>query len=657
MAFQIGGFAFGGDSRPRAEAIAQELSGLPAATVEQIFDSVQAVYPGRLMDMQKSMAVRDPLTKVLPALQMFGMYDGIKDRGGFATVSNDVMRRMARKCQPIAAIIQTRCNQVGAFARVPNSRTDSGFKIVMRERKAKPTPIAEAKIEALQRAIMRCGITEPNFEDGEHTFSHFLRMVTRDSLILDAQCFEIRPGQNAKKWPVARWQAVDAALIRKVEPELYKDKGLVEGSRGEAARYVQFVNGKVEAEYTHWEMAYGIRNPVTDIACLGYGISELEMLIDIVTATLFATEYNKAYFTQNSVPAGILSVVGNMSEEQLMAFRQQWEAQIKGPGNYWKTPIIAVRDGSGVNYTPFKQAGSNDMSFHLWLQYLTTIACAVFCIHPEEIGLQAWSPGHASIGNESSPVARLKHSEDKGLVPIFTSLADVFNEMIIYRIDPDFEFEWQNLSEFDEMADMQYRQTRVSSFTTINEERKEMDLEELKGPWYNEVLNPLVFSAQQAEQQMAMQQEQQAQMMAMQQPQPGDEDIQGAMEGQGNGQEFAPGQDGQPDQGGPPQGGGGAANAKAMMMSQANAGSRSGATSTGKKNPVVRKSLADIRWGRRICNLPIAKSVADTLMVNGIDFVGDLYLHSRGDLRELVGTKGVADINEGLQAKGYKTIC
>jgi hypothetical protein len=458
---------------------------------------------------------QDPNTKFNTVFDFMQMYpEGVKQKSQYTAITFDLLKQMASHCAPVAGVIRTRANQVAAYGKAQDNRNEAGFKIRLRDKRKSPSTAAEEKIYQLQLGIERCGLVDPDPRLREHTFDHFLRILTRDSLRYDAMAFEVRPGRNSTRYPAVRWQAVDATQIRFVEPDLFETKH-GDGPQGLPYVYCQWRDEKVIAEYTDNELAYGIRTPSVDPKTMGYGTSELEELIDIVSSFVFGISYNKNYFTQNSVPPGILALQGNFSENTIKAFRQNWEMQLKGVQNIWRTPIIGVPDGGGVNYIPFRQS-ARDMEYHQWMMFLTAWVCAIFQIDPTELGFSPYSTKASSIGSEASPTSRLQHSEDKGLIPLLASIASLINAKIIWQIDPDFIFEWVGLKQYDAMAEAQLFQIRLGTVNTVNEIRSEMDLKPLKSDSgeYDTVLNPMVVQLINSGKQEEMQQQMQAQGMA-----------------------------------------------------------------------------------------------------------------------------------------------
>jgi len=443
----------------------------------------------------KSLASRAPLTRN-DDFMFLSPWQGIRIAQTASGLSADTLRLMADRNPVIAAIIATRCNQCAAFCQLPESRTDVGFRIALRNRERQPTADEKREMREIEDMILECGFAEAEDIRPDITFDQCVRALVRDSLTLDAAVMEIIPGLNRRKYPVIAFQPIDAAQIYLTEPTKYVPRR----SRSESVIVaVQMQRGEIVAEYAREDIAYGIRNPSTSQMRQGYGTSELEWLVKIVSCILFGLDYNEAVFTKSAIPPGVLSISGKFSPEMLDAFKREWRAQIEGPGNYWRTPIVATTDGQGVNFVRFRDS-NRDMEFHQFLAFLTTVACSVYNIHPEEIGMESWAPQRAAL-NQPSPVARIEASVDRGLKPLLKMLANQINKKIIWQMYPDrkYIFRWVNIDPADEERELRLAGMRLQQGLTLpRHEIAALDLEQHE---YADVpMNTYMFQAWQAAQ-------------------------------------------------------------------------------------------------------------------------------------------------------------
>ena len=405
-------------------------------------------------------------------------YVGTKSKPG--AIGYAVLRSMATRAKPVAAIIQTRLNQVVRYTHRPSYTGDTGFRVVLKDKDKEPTATELRRGKEIEEAILHTGFL-PN-KKRKDNFDMFLRKIIRDSLVLDAMTFEV---VYNRKGDVVEWWAVDGSTIDMVtdqatihaNPVVYqpitKDGKAHEGE----IAYVQKYNGNVYAEFTEDELAYAIRNPRTDIRYALFGLSELEILVETVTGLLNSEAYNNAYFSHSNLPQGILEIVGQYEDEHLEAFKRHWEALVSGAVGKWKVPVMALQEGQGLKFTPFKQS-AKDMEFHQWLEFLTNVACAVYQVDPAEIGFKSWSGGGGKgVINSEAEASRLDHSQDKGFFPLMQFIANTINSELIDKIESDFVFEWVGLNDQNQDHLDQKRNERLTlGYTTINEERRQDNL-------------------------------------------------------------------------------------------------------------------------------------------------------------------------------------
>jgi hypothetical protein len=459
----------------------------------------------------------------------FSYMESLSHRDRPSMLSYDQLRIMAMRTDVINAILQTRINQVASFSQPVPDRYGIGYGIVMRNGRAPGSRAAGAMIERLMQEVQYCGM--PGM--GRDNFETFLRKFTRDSLIYDQACAEIIPRRNGMP---AFFEAVDASTIRiaavaqnssdskghkisDLDPQTpfqqalqqyHQDLLVSQNGQQVPAKYVQLINGTVRATYAEDELFFGIRNPRTDLNVGGYGMSELETLVGVITSYLYAEEYNRRIFSQGSIPKGILNLKGDITDEQLKAFRREWSTLVAGVQNAWKTPVLNAEDIDYINL----QTANKDMEYMQWIQFLVRVAAAIYLIDPAEInfdmprGLDGTNPMI-----ESSNEAKLRASKDRGLAPLLRFIQRAINEMYVYRIDPDFEFRSVGLDARTIEQQQSVAIQGVQSYRTLNEVRAMEDLPPL--PLGDTPLNPTYVGMVQAQQQMQMQMQ-----MAAQQGQP-----------------------------------------------------------------------------------------------------------------------------------------
>lgn len=477
------------------ESEAGKFAGLDISKAQKV-----ALSGGKVLDVQDP---RDqvPVTKFYDPLFVLD-YLQFKTKNASWALSYQLLRKISYRNGVIASIINTRINQCGLFATpyiMPNDRI--GYTIQPKNRKFQfmlkqadpnkkvPNMTTEEvqTIMEISEFIENCGSVETRLKDPQRdTFGTFLRKITRDSLTFDQLCFEIVKDPNTGK-PSA-FYAVDSGTIRLSDPKTRIEKGIY---------YVQFIDGNLYTAYGYDEMAFAVRNPTTDIKANGYGISEIEMALNYISAQIYGEEYNKKFFTQGSTPKGIINIKGgNVPREELDAFRRAWHAQITGVANAWKTPILASE--SGVDWINLGQT-NRDMEFGRWLEYLVNITCGVYQIDPVEINFanKGGVSGQGRPMNDSSAIEKIKFSKDKGLVPLLRFIEQTINRYIVMPLtDGKFEFAFQGYTDLIEEQKIRLEKQEVEYLKTVNEIRSQYGYKEL--PEGDIILNPVYAQAKMA---------------------------------------------------------------------------------------------------------------------------------------------------------------
>lgn len=465
------------------------------------------IIKGRLKKEEPAHAIK---TLLEDPYQMAGAM-GYKERK--YSLDFNVLRHIPARLGPIAAILQTRCHQVSSFAYPFRSTKSLGYQIKHKNPHKLTTKGEREMILDLENYIQYCGYRNPGEINIRDNFKTLLNKLVRDSLTLDAAVMEIVPTHSGTPHS---FLAVDGATVRLASADfdvansnIWNASPNVKNSNVRQPAYVQIIDGKIENVYSKDELVYGIRNHRTDINIGGYGYSELEMLVNTITAHLNAEEHNRRFFSQGSNIKGILNFKGDaMGTEQMEGFRRLWRDQMEGVNNTWKTPVL--QSEMGVEWIDLSKP-NRDMEFSQWLEYLIKVGAAVFQIDPSEMGFDMQGGVSQTPLFESSQEWKLKASRDKGLRPLLTFFEDLINTNIIQRLDDDFVFQFVGLDELTEEQKTEQRIKQLGAWLTVNEVRRAEDLPELEDG--DIILNPTYTQWKQ----VLQQQEQEKQQAATQQ--------------------------------------------------------------------------------------------------------------------------------------------
>lgn len=391
------------------------------------------------------------------------------------TINPGTLRRIYRTTPVIKAIISTRQTQVSEFARPQRNRFQTGFRIRKKgdyfsDQEDELTDADKSRIKELTEFVLTGGDQKNSWY--ADNFDTFLKKLTADSFVLDSACFEIV--RNKKGLPV-KYFCVDGGTIfhsDSIDDEDYSGEN--KQDKGYYPSYVQVIEGNVHAEYYPWELCFGKRNTTTDIYANGYGRSELEDLVSIITWMLYGDAYNGKFFTQGSAPRGLLKISGNVNRTRLNQFRHSWQSMVSGVDNAWKVPVIESDNMEWVDL----QKSNADMQFGAWQEYLIKICCAIFKISPEEIGFASGSANSGNPFGKGGEEARLSYSKDKGLRPLLKSIEFWINKFIINPLDPDYEFVFMGIDQESEEKELDLLIKKVQNGMGYKEFRKKLGLPE-----------------------------------------------------------------------------------------------------------------------------------------------------------------------------------
>lgn len=362
----------------------------------------------------------------------------------------------------VKAIINTRIEQVQNFLKYSLDDQKPGYQIRYKKSPGsegsedKELNVKDKKIVDYIVKFLEEGGENDKWEC-EDNFQEFTRKVLRDSLVLDQMTFELVRARNMN---LKKYRAVDAALIRQLDTNDPRYAQMFENFRwhGYLPRYAmvwdgQIIRHPVTNEYVvfyPWELGYGVRNKTTNVLRNGYGCSELETLIEIVTWILWGMQYNGNFFKQGSQPKGFINVKnGNVDQGTLNEFRQDWKQTMSTVYNSHKIPVI---QGIDLEWIDLQQT-NRDMEFTEWIKFLLVIACAVYRMDPSELGFQFQDA--ARIFGQEGQKERLDHSKQKGLTPLLVFYQNILNKYIISEIDDRLELVFTGIEIEDEAAQVE----------------------------------------------------------------------------------------------------------------------------------------------------------------------------------------------------------
>lgn len=417
---------------------------------------------------------------------------------GTSQLDYDILTYMSR-VPVISSILQTRINQIAEFCIPQEDQFKAGYVIRLRDKTKEPTDEEKKEMQTLTQWIETCG--EGYKFGGAWDFESFVRMIIRDSLIYDQACFEIIKNRGGA---IIGFIPVDASTIRRASVTEEEKKT---GHRDWIdSAFIQVINGKRVATFDNDQLAFCIRRPRTNIVSRGYGFPELEELVKVVTHLVNAETYNASNFTNGIHANSILAIKSKMNPQLFRAFKREFYANLSGPAQAKRTPIIQLDPESQEEIESVNLgATAEEMGYKDWLGYLTKVACSVYQIDPAELGFVFGTEGQTGALTQQGPGARIQASKDKGLYPLLRSVQNWINRHIIHQVNDKYELRFMGLDAETEKDALTSDIQRVSNYMTINEIRAKHGLEEIEGG--DVILNQAYITALGMSQQQAQEQQ------------------------------------------------------------------------------------------------------------------------------------------------------
>lgn len=412
-------------------------------------------------------------------LDPYWMLDQFGYRDKPSSVTYDTLKHLPIQIPILGAMLKTRIDQVSEFG-VPQREHGIGFVV-------RPVEVG-ARLSAADRKFSRMltqGFVRGSFADGwpgyEDSFSGFLKMVIADSLFLDQACFEVIPDRLGRP---SSWMSVDGGSIRLADTMHLRQQPAWDL---ESVHTVQVFSGDVIGEYRRDRMAFGIRNPRTDMNLRGYGTAESELLMHTLTQLLHADQYNAKIFTGGVSVGGILGLKGNVSPQQFNEFRSDFYNRVSGIKNAHSLPI--VRSADGLQFVNLHQ-NARDMAFPEYYDFLIKVCGAMIGMDPVEINFKYGNQGGGKSVFEEGNKDKLSASKARGLKPLLTFLGNLLTRMLVTPLDSDWNIEFVGLESATPTEKAELTKKRVSATLTFNEARREQGLDPIEG---GDIIDSQVF--------------------------------------------------------------------------------------------------------------------------------------------------------------------
>jgi hypothetical protein len=373
-----------------------------------------------------------------------------------------------------SSIMFTFSRWVSRMAKPVQEDYESGFRIKLRGPRRRLSEGERQRVEWLERFVMNCGAEFDPFKRElleRDDLIGYLKKSTLDTLALDAMPTEIIRTPSGR---IHGWAHVDGATVylapkEGLEPDAVPPPN-ADPERLPDPEWVKAVEATGDGTtVTQWfgydEILYRPRNPRPDVYGEGYGISESELIMRVITGFINLLNYNQKAYEDNHIPQGFLQLWGDFKQDDVEDFKAEWAAMVAGVSNAWRLPLLVSEKG--------KEAGANfiktgvevtEMHFIKGTLMYVGLECAMRGIDPEEINFESFSSKTSSL-SDGSIEAKLINSKNKGFYPLLQHHEAYLNQ-ILQAVDPDAYLEWTG---FISAKDAWERDAKALTFGELRE--------------------------------------------------------------------------------------------------------------------------------------------------------------------------------------------
>ena len=452
---------------------------------------------------QAANAPRGTVHRINEAFATLGAYNGISSISEIHQRTN-AMLKMAAQMPVVAGVINTRVAQAQACP----------WDIEMVEERASMTRAVRKRRDEIKAVVRDGGYAlhpdgservhpftgEPGVWDGYGMqkalgFRGMLAALIRNSLEMDWAPLRMEPGHDVEKYPIAFFTPMDGSTVQAVDRTMYQpvlDRdtlGRIEFVELPSSR-AQALSNSVVREFTWDRLGVMVRNQRVDALGYGLGHSEVETIVEILAMMVSLQRYQGDYFSNNFVPLGVMSIVGETMGEESFQDLQMQLSRVGGMDAFFRILYMHFSDpGSKVEFTPLKAATgvASEMSIVMQLfASIRDIVYGVMLISAEEVSqtTQNMNGPHLSA---PGPQQAIEASKSKGFLPLMTAVEDFINKRIVSRIDPEFKFTFPNLDGSDEAEDLDVATKYFAMGYTPNQLRDMSDKPRVQEPVENDI--------------------------------------------------------------------------------------------------------------------------------------------------------------------------
>jgi len=352
---------------------------------------------------------------------------------------------------------ETKLNEIKDFFRFPNK--DEDLSVLLKK--------LMEDILVLDSGVIVKTFDTKSYENNKTKYSYSIKKQINGQTQLVEEFTETKPLTNKVK--LLEMYAVDGASFL-IEPDMH---GRLFTDKPTYFQYNFSYPGGRPMPFWKREVVFFKINPKTNSI---YGMSPIQSIINVVESLNNATRFNKKFFEEWAIPAGLMCFEG-MPDDDLKAIKEEWKKEFKSKP--WKMAFSSYK----IDWQQFTMSNT-EMQWLDGMKFYQKLVMAVYHINQSELGYTDELNKHSSQV-QSDVFLR------KCIKPILNMLKSKFDNEIIqefYDGDAEVEFTWKTQDLFEEQRKVNNNIIEVKAgIKTINEVRNEMGLDPVE--WGDEPFN------------------------------------------------------------------------------------------------------------------------------------------------------------------------
>ena len=409
---------------------------------------------------------------------------------------------MARRSPTVNTILMMRMNAIADFAHPPQFDGDTGFTIVPRDNPTHRLTSVEAReADRLRDFLLFTGVPQGRW--ARDSFRTALIKLFYNTFVFDAMPVELVRDETGR---LVEWYVQDGGSIKRTDPRVYLPQTAI-GKLVAPISYIQTVLDMVIAEWNAWEFIYGIRNASPVLNQNGYGLPELESLVEMVTVEIEAVTYAHRQLSQGSLPMGMLvietqrsgndfvpEISGEATGQGTEDFARAWRNELSGPENAGKMAYLKTEPGEKVQFFPTHPPSS--MPFMQLLEVAHNTIAMTLGANPAEVPT-IYGTMKEGFVQEGPKASDRRESHSAGLRRHLGAIGSTVLNPLIHRLNEDFDVQWVGIDTVQEHDRLNFETEMVKNgFKTLDELRVVRN-DPPYDAWWSQI--PLVPSIVQAE--------------------------------------------------------------------------------------------------------------------------------------------------------------